>query len=287
MYSKILRIAHFYPDLLNLYGDFGNVLAIKRRAEWRGLGVEIVNICKAGTRNDIKEYRDFADCDLAFIGGGQDKQQMDIAEDFLAKKTLISEAVESGMPFLAVCGGYQLLGEYYETSEGEQIEGLNILDVYTKAARRDSGEKQKRLIGNVSAELLFPLELAELISKSSALNLTYLNSDSDLYAEVLKTLVGFENHSGETFIKSNSKTKPFARIRKGFGNNASDALEGAYYKNLIGTYLHGSLLPKNPHLVDELIYQALKRKGLALDLTEWCSLDDKLELKAHEKALSL
>jgi len=279
MYSKILRIAHFYPDLLNLYGDFGNVLAIKRRAEWRGIEVEIVNIYKSGAKNDTKEYRDFIDCDLAFIGGGQDKQQMDIAEDFLAKKQIICEAVESAMPFLAVCGGYQLLGEYYETSEAEQIEGLNILDVYTRAPKRDSGEKQKRLIGNVSAELLFPLELASKIKQSS--NSHYLNS------KILSTIVGFENHSGETFIKADSKTKPFARIKKGFGNNASDALEGAYYKNLIGTYLHGSLLPKNPHLVDELIYQALKRKGLNLDLEEWSSLDDRLELKAHEKALSL
>ena len=166
MSSKILKIAHFYPDLLNLYGDFGNILALKKRAEWRGIEVEIVNIHLKSTRtnNDSEKHTELNSCDIAFIGGGQDKQQMAVAEDFLAKKADILEAVETGMPFLAVCGGYQLLGKYYETSEGEQISGLNILDVLTKAQKRDSGKKQNRLIGNVVADLHFPLKLAQYLN---------------------------------------------------------------------------------------------------------------------------
>jgi lipid II isoglutaminyl synthase (glutamine-hydrolysing) len=284
MSSKILKIAHFYPDLLNLYGDFGNVLALKKRAEWRGLEVEIVNIHLKSkeTSNDIKKYTELNSCDIAFIGGGQDKQQMDVAEDFLAKKAEILEAIESGMPFLAVCGGYQLLGKYYETSEGGQIPGLDILNVITKAQKRDSGKKQKRLIGNVVAELNFPLELIHSLNLNSAKS---RSETQDCFN--FKTVVGFENHSGQTFIEENSKTKPFAKVKIGFGNNGEDSFEGAYYKNLIGTYLHGSLLPKNPHLVDELLYQALKRRNIFLDAKEWLILNDTLESEAHKKALSL
>jgi hypothetical protein len=186
------------------------------------------------------------------------------------------------MPFLAVCGGYQLLGKYYETSEGEQIAGLNILDIVTKAQRRDSGKKQKRLIGNVVADLYFPLKLAEDLN----LKLSEYKSEAENCFS-LKTVVGFENHSGQTFIEENSKTKPFAKVKTGFGNNGEDGFEGAYYKNLIGTYLHGSLLPKNPHLVDELLYQALKRRNIFLDAKEWLIPNDTLEAEAHERALSL
>jgi hypothetical protein len=284
MSSKILKIAHFYPDLLNLYGDFGNILALKKRAEWRGIEVEIVNIYLKSTRtnHDSEKHTELNSCDIAFIGGGQDKQQMAVAEDFLAKKADILEAVETGMPFLAVCGGYQLLGKYYETSEGEQISGLNILDVITKAQKRDSGKKQKRLIGNVVADLHFPLKLAQDLN----LKVSEYGSETKNCFN-LKTVVGFENHSGQTFIEENSKTKPFAKVKTGFGNNGEDGFEGAYYKNLIGTYLHGSLLPKNPHLVDELLYQALKRRNIFLDAQEWLIPNDTLEAEAHERALSL
>jgi len=278
MSSKILKIAHFYPDLLNLYGDFGNILALKKRAEWRGFTVEIrnIHIRSKETSYEPEECIKLCDCDIAFIGGGQDKQQVLVAEDFLARGDEIRELVEAGMPFLAICGGYQLLGKYYETSEGEQIAGLGILDVITKAQKRDAGKKQKRLIGNVAAELYFPLELQNKLEEKAEIGVP-------LHAH---TVVGFENHSGQTFISPETKTKPFAKVINGFGNNGEDDFEGAYYKNLIGTYLHGSLLPKNPHLVDELIYQALKRKNIFLDLSEWQNIDDTLEQKAHERALS-
>lgn len=284
MSSKILKIAHFYPDLLNLYGDFGNILALKKRAEWRGFTVELrnIHIRSKETSYESEERIKLCDCDIAFIGGGQDKQQILVAEDFLARKDEIIEAVETGMPFLAICGGYQLLGQYYETSEGEQIAGLGILDVITKAQKRDAGKKQKRLIGNVAAELCFPLELQGKLFQE---NLKNSGSQNHAFPEI-NTVVGFENHSGQTFINPETKTKPFAKVINGFGNNGDDAFEGAYYKNLIGTYLHGSLLPKNPHLVDELIYQALKRKNISLDISEWLDIDDRLEQKAHERALS-
>lgn len=286
MSSKILKIAHFYPDLLNLYGDFGNILALKKRAEWRGFTVEVrnIHIRSKETHDESEECTKLCDCDIAFIGGGQDKQQILVAEDFLARKDEIIEAVELGMPFLAICGGYQLLGQYYETSEGEQIAGLAILDVVTKAQKRDAGKKQKRLIGNVAAELCFPLELQNKLSQENV----KINSGSQnhLFPEI-NTVVGFENHSGQTFISPETKTKPFAKVLNGFGNNGEDGFEGAYYKNLIGTYLHGSLLPKNPHLVDELLYQALKRKNIFLEANEWQNIDDTLEQKAHERALKL
>lgn len=248
-----LKIAHLYPDLLNLYGDRGNIIALTKRLEWRGIDFEVENIT-------IGEHeKKFSEFDLFFIGGGQDCEQSAVAKDIHIRKNELIACIEAEKPLLAVCGGYQLLGKTYETSEGDEIEGLAILDVYTKALRQEAGKKQDRLVGNVYAELLMPMTL---------------KTD-------LKTLVGFENHSGRTyFCDSESSTKPLAKIIKGFGNNSEDKYEGAYYKNCIGTYLHGSLLPKNPHLSDELIARALK-------LDDLIELDNQLELDAHQFASSL
>ncbi|NQY80301.1 MAG: glutamine amidotransferase [Candidatus Caenarcaniphilales bacterium] len=274
--KKRLRLLHFYPDLLNLYGDYGNILAIQRRAEWRGIEVEIDNLdLNSPLDLNIKDY------DIAFIGGGQDRQQVKVADDFLARKEKIAEAVNDGLVILAICGGYQLLGKYYESSEGEQIPGLGILDVETQAQGRKSKEKQKRLIGNLSAKLKKPLKIQDYLQEK----LDFILYRDSIYA--CDTLVGFENHSGETYIHASEEIGALAEVIQGNGNNLVDKQEGVLYKNIFGTYLHGSLLPKNPHLVDELIFRALDRRGEQLSAEEWLSLDDSFELQAHKKALSL
>ncbi len=257
MNSKLkIKLGHLFANKLNLYGDLGNMLSLKFRLKKRGYEVELDEL------ND--ENFNVADYDFLFIGGGQDKEQVYVAEVLKNKKTELVEFIESGKPMLAICGGYQLLGESYLTSDKKSIEGLGILNVVTKA--KDTNNKkdfQDRLVGNVVAELASPLE-----------------SNSKL-----KTLVGFENHAGRTYITDESRTEPLALVVKGFGNNDTDKKEGAHYKNLFASYLHGSLLPKNPHLADEIIYLTLKAKlNKEIELED---LQDNFELEAHKLALRL
>jgi CobQ-like glutamine amidotransferase family enzyme len=231
-----LIIGHMYPELLNLYGDRGNIITLKKRCEWRKIDVEIRNI-------KIGENEDFKDIDLLFLGGGSDKEQKVVSEDLKIKKKNLIQAVEDGLPLLAICGGYQLLGEYYETSEKNKIEGIGILDAYTVAGN-------KRLIGNIIVTTNF-LEKSPL-------------------------LVGFENHSGKTFLRN---CKPLGTVIMGHGNNGEDKKEGCVYKNVYGTYLHGPLLPKNPEFADMLLKISLSRKYGKVDLEP---LEDALEEKARE-----
>ena len=252
---SILRIAHLYPDLLNLYGDKGNVLTLTKRLEWRGIEFIFDEITVA------EHNKRFSDYHLFFIGGGQDSGQTIVAKDLLSRKQEMIDVVEAGATVLSICGGYQLLGKTYETSEAQIIEGLGILDVETRAPKIVAGKTQDRLIGNVTAELLIDLEP--------------------------RTIVGFENHSGRTYLRDKVLgvgTLPLAKIIHGYGNNAEDGTEGAYYKNLFGTYLHGSLLPKNPHFADELLRRSLVYSGSSMILEP---LDDKLELRAHRAAIGL
>ena len=238
-----VRIAHLYPDLMNLYGDRGNVIAIYRRCQWHGLAPELLRIT-------LDEKVDFRDFDILFVGGGQDKEQRQICMDFTkVKGAALSDAVEDGVVLLAICGGYQLLGKYYRTGTGEEIPGIGLLDAWTEAGR-------KRLIGNV------------VISS----DLVRVGSDH--------TVVGFENHSGKTFLGKG--LRPLGRVLLGFGNNGEDGMEGAVYRNCIGTYLHGSLLPKNPALTDYLIGAALRRRYGEAQLKP---LDDTIESIAHEAAI--
>ena len=230
-----ISIAHLYPKLLNLYGDIGNIITLRKRCEWRGIEVEFDEIDIGDTINDH---------DLYFIGGGQDKQQHDVACELYKNKENLLAQRDKGAVFLGICGGYQLLGHYYQPFAGEKLTGISLLDVYTVAGK-------KRFIGNVTAK-------TNLVSP--------------------ETLVGFENHSGLTFVQGD--TKPLAIVNIGNGNNGNDKTEGAYYKNVFGTYLHGSFLPKNPHFADFLIELALeKRYGEKIKLSK---LDDTLENKAHE-----
>ncbi|NMM64479.1 type 1 glutamine amidotransferase [Clostridium sp. P21] len=232
-----LNICHLYPDLLNVYGDLGNILILKYRAEQRGIKVNVINE-SLGDTFEASKY------DIAFFGGGQDYEQSIVSQDLNETKKLgITEYIESGKVFLAICGGYQLLGKYYTTPDGEKLEGLNIIDVYSEGG-------SIRFIGN-----------------------TVIHNE-----EFNETYVGFENHSGRTYI--GKELKPLGKTLAGYGNNGEDGYEGCIYKNCYCTYFHGSLLSKNPELADRFIETALFNKygeKVELDL-----LDDSFELKAKE-----
>lgn len=234
-----INICHLYPDLLNVYGDVGNVLILKHRAEERNIKVNIENI-STGETFEKDKY------DIVFFGGGQDYEQSIVSKDLIEiKKDDIKDYIESGKVFLSICGGYQLLGKYYTTPDGEKLEGLGILDIYTEAG-------DTRFIGNT---VIYNEEFNE-------------------------TYVGFENHSGRTYIKD---LKPLGVVKVGYGNNGEDKKEGCVYKNTYCTYFHGSLLSKNPELADRLISTALKNKyNEEICLT---TLDDSLEIKAKNSII--
>ena len=232
-----ISIGHLYPKQLNLYGDMGNIITLKKRCEWRGIEFDY---------QEINLDDNILESDLYFIGGGQDKEQIEVSKAMYSQKDFLLTQRDNGAVFLGICGGYQLLGHYYQPFEGERLFGVSLLDAYTVAGK-------KRFIGNVTAE-------------------------SDFLAP--NTLVGFENHSGLTYLQND--TKPLAFVTVGNGNNGKDKTEGARYKNVFGTYLHGSLLPKNPHLADHLITLALETRYA--DAIELRPLDDKLEHIAHRAA---
>ena len=222
--KKELRICHMYPDLLNLYGDRGNVLSLIRRAELRGISVKLVPV-------SIGDDFDQNDFDIVFLGGGQDAEQNVIRRDFVeVKGPKVKEAIESGMVFLCICGGYQMLGKYYQEHDGTKIECLGAIDVYTVG-------EDVRYIQDTTYEAAF---LKEEGVEDSAI------------------LYGFENHSGRTYL--GPTVKPMAKVLEGAGNNGKDGFEGAIYNNVYCTYSHGSFLPKNPRMTDHLLSLALKRR---------------------------
>lgn len=236
-----MKICHLYPDLLDLYGDRGNIMALSVRSQWRGLESEVQMV-------SLGEPIDFQTLDILFIGGGSDREQSILVEDLMKREQELRAAIEDGLVVLAICGGYQLLGQYYQITDGTRIPGLGILDLWTIAG-------PKRLIGNVVVDCSgrqFPLS-------------------------TLSTLVGFENHSGKTFLGSG--LQPLGKVLHGNGNNGEDGGEGVRYKNVFGTYLHGPLLPKNPHFADLLLELALARRGISEPLS---LLDDQLEEMAHQ-----
>jgi CobQ-like glutamine amidotransferase family enzyme len=233
-----LRIAHLYADEMNIYGDRGNILTLRKRAEWRGIPVEV----RAVGRGPAP---DLSDIDLIFWGGGQDRDQELVFTDAAAHKVrAIRAAIDGGAVVLAVCGGYQLLGEYYVTADGKQLPGLGLVDLHTVPGAL-------RNIGNIVIE-------------TSTLGLDP------------PTLVGFENHSGKTYLGAG--LQPLGRVLRGAGNNGEDGTEGVAAGNIFGTYLHGSLLPKNPHFADHLLERALQRRGLG----RLKALDDSVEMSAHD-----
>lgn len=234
-----LKICHMYPDVLNLYGDRGNVLCMTRRLAWRGIAFSV-------TRLPIGSSSSLAGFDLVFIGGGQDFEQQVLLEDLhRGKDREIRAAIQDGLTFLTICGGYQMLGNYYETYDGKRCDFIGALDLCT------IGSKQ-RMIGN------YKFRCCDEAGGS--------------------VVVGFENHSGKTRLGSG--VKPLGTVLSGFGNNGEDNTEGVLHKNVFGTYSHGPLLPKNPELCDHILLTALKRKYGAAQLAP---LDDKAELSAHDE----
>lgn len=212
----ILEVAHLYPDLLNLYGDSGNVRCIQKRCEWRNIECRVHPLV-SGT--DLK----FENYDLIFIGGGQDSEQSVVLGDLTDRKiNSLQNAVNASKTVLAICGGYQLLGKYYETHDGKRMNFTGIIDFYTVG-------RDKRLIGNY-----------EFKTKDKI------------------RIIGFENHSGRTYLGEG--VSPLGRVIKGFGNNGKDRTEGVRFKNTFCSYCHGPMLPKNPDFADLLIKSALETK---------------------------
>jgi hypothetical protein len=234
-----LRVCALYPDLMNIYADRGNLLVLERRCEWRGIGFQL-------TPYGLGEPLDGSDHDLFYLGGGQDRDQRLCAEDLIeTKREALHAAASRGAIVLGVCGGYQLLGRSYELGPGEEVPGVELLDVRTV---REDGP---RLIGNVAIE----------VSLSGG----------------ERVLAGFENHGGRTHLGAGQS--PLGRVLKGYGNDGSSGFEGARSGNVIGTYLHGPLLPKNFWFADWLIATAL-----GIDAGEFAPLDDALEEQAHHGA---
>ena len=236
-----LNLLALYPDHMNIYADRGNIIFLRRRCEWRGIGFSYA-------ASGPGERFEPADHDLVYIGGGQDRDQVQVAADMVeTKRDALAAAVEDGAVVLAVCGGYQLLGHGYQLGD-ERIAGLGLADLETV---REPGP---RLIGNVTIEV-------------------------DLGAGP-RVLAGFENHGGRTYLGQSAD--PLGRVLSGQGNNGKDGFEGVRRANMFGTYLHGPLLPKNAWLADRLIQLALARRGGAEPELE--PLEDELETAAHASA---
>jgi lipid II isoglutaminyl synthase (glutamine-hydrolysing) len=242
--DRTLRICALYPDLMNIYADRGNLLLLEQRCRWRGIGFSVESV-------GLGAQLDPDGADLYYIGGGQDRDQELCAHDLAeVKRDALHAAAARGAVVLAVCGGYQLLGNSYQLGDA-LLPGVGLVDLHTIRAQGDEG----RLIGNVAIEV----ELEQPGGES-----------------VRRVLAGFENHGGRTHLGPGSK--PLGRVLRGHGNNGRDGYEGVRAANVIGTYLHGPLLPKNAWFADWLIATAL---SLEQPLSE---LDDQLEDAAHAEA---
>lgn len=235
-----IRIASLYGRLMNIYGDHGNLLCLVKRCEWRGIAVEVVEI-GAGDRLEPGDF------EILLLGGGQERQQAAAGADLATGKgDVIRDAVENGAAALAICGGFQLFCDYYETPTGERCPGIGLFDAHAVAG-------DSRLTGNLVAE-------SQLGGRDCQ-------------------IVGFENHSGRTWLHEGCM--PLGTVTTGHGNNGSDRTEGALYKGAVGSYLHGPLLPKNPAIADFLIEKATAKYGLGT-LAE---LDDTIEKEARRAAI--
>lgn len=235
MSKQSLRILQLYPNDMNIYGDWGNVLTLKKRAQWHGYDVELLEY----NPGDVFPK----DIDLIIGGGGQDSGQSVIKDDLQRIADELRANAEQDIPMLLICGLYQLFGNFFKTKDGDIIPGIGIFDIETHGG-------PERLIGNVV-----------------------------ITSEEFGDIIGYENHSGQTFLTTN--VTPLGKVIKGAGNNGQDEYEGARYKNVIGSYLHGSLLPKNPLLADWLIEQAASKKYGEAHLT---IIDDSLATLAREIA---
>ena len=232
-------VGHLFPDYLNIYADRGNMAVLARRAAWRGHELEVQGL---GADDTVQP----GEHDLYYIGGGQDREQELIAPALTGHGPALLRAVEGGAALLAVCGGYQLLGRFYRDQSGDELPGVGLFPLHTVAGER-------RMIGDVLLEC--ELEHGER-----------------------RTLAGFENHAGRTYLDEGAA--PLGRVLAGFGNDGESGYEGCRAGRAVGTYLHGPLLPRNPWLADWLLAQAIAhRTGEAPELEP---LEDDLEEAAHE-----
>lgn len=217
--NQTIRLLQLYPRDMNIYGDWGNTLVLKRRLEWHGYDVELLSY------NPGDNFPEGVD--LIVGGGGQDSGQGTIQTDLLKIGPKLKALADDDVPMLMICGLYQLFGRFFKTHDGQMIEGIGLFDLETHGGNT-------RMIGNILTK-------------------------SDLFGEI----IGYENHSGATYLGKG--VKPFGHVYRGAGNNGKDATEGAIYRHVIGTYLHGSLLPKNPLVADWLIEKAVTRKFGSFD----------------------
>jgi CobQ-like glutamine amidotransferase family enzyme len=228
-------IAHLYPRRMNIYGDTGNVIALRRRLEWRDISHR-VDLVPAGSDYDL------AGADVVVAGGGEDTSQIEVASDLQDRSASVRSAVDDGVAFLVVCGTYQLFGKRFVAADGSELPGIGVFDAETVGGAG-------RLIGNVVVDSEFG------------------------------RLVGFENHGGRTMLGADQSA--LGTVVKGYGNNDTTDEEGARAVNCFGTYLHGSLLPKNPAFADHLLTLGLRRKHPGFTLG---ALDDAVELEAARSA---
>ena len=228
-----LKFCHLYPDVMNLYGDVGNLTAMKMRLKWRGIDCTV-------TPMNMGEKADFSDFDLIFIGSGREEEQKTLSADLLENKAeALRAAAENGTAILAIGGGMELLGKYIEFSDGSKMEGAGVIDMHTAVSKT-------RRTGNY------------------------------MFSTAFGNVVAFENHGGSTYLGEG--VEPLGTIELGYGNNGRGG-EGVRYKNVFGSYGHGSLLPKNPALCDGILSAAL---SLRHGETELAPLDDGAETTAHE-----
>lgn len=237
----ILKVLWMYHNIMDLYGDKGNMRVLRKRCEDRGISIEIDKCA-------MKEEKTLCDYDILFIGGGADKEQSLLYADLLSRKDAIQEALKAGTFILLICGGYQFFGKHYIDNSGNRIEGLGLFDYYT-----ESNPNVGRCIGNIAIE-------------------------ADLDGKKVK-VVGFENHGGQTM----GVTTPFGKVLSGHGNAYKSEFEGFYNGQVLGTYMHGPLLPKNPEVADFIIRKGLQKKYKQIELIP---LDDSLEIKAKEVMLN-
>lgn len=238
--NRVMKVAWMYHDIMDLYGDKGNMMVLKKRCEDRGIDFVLHTI-------GIGQEADLSDYDLIFLGGGADKEQMSLIPDLLSRKENIQKAMDENTFVLLICGGYQLFGKYYEAADHSKIPGLGFYSYYT-----DTGKEGSRCIGNVVIE-------------------------ADLDGRKTK-IVGFENHGGQTL----GVEHPLGAVIKGYGNSFDAGQEGFYDGKILGTYLHGPLLPKNPEVADFVIYKALKKRDPDFRFEELAPLSEHWENLARE-----
>jgi hypothetical protein len=235
MTARPITVMQLYPLDMNIYGDFGNALVLKRRLEWYGYRADLVSY----NVGDAFPER----VDVIVGGGGQDSGQVKIQADLLSIGPRLRDLADREVPMLVICGLYQLFGKFFKTAGGETIQGIGLLDIETYG-------KSERLIGNVT-------------------------ETSEQFGDIL----GYENHSGQTYLGEG--VRPLGQIRKGVGNNTESNTEGARYKNVIGSYLHGSMLPKNPKVADFLIERAVTNRYGAFNGE---AIDDRFVSEARKVA---